>query len=177
MAKKIVRKSSKENPKKNTVEQNWIELFPFGISLAYGSRPVMIFKDEEEELTLPVWLNEMDAGLALAEADPNNTVDSPHFVTKKIMEEVGAELKECYFVEIIGHHQYVNLIFGGHRKLKSMRCRADQAMSLCVTSEARFFATQDYVDSCKIMDSALQVAAEELISQPGVEESTQKYLI
>ena len=122
-------------------EKEWVQVFPFGVTLsADQSRPIMIFKDKEEKMTLPVWLSPVDAGISLSQSMNKSVPSSPHNLTAKIMEKVGAELKKCLFVEIKGHNQIVELHFEGHPELKTLTHRADESLSFCLFAQAEFFA-------------------------------------
>lgn len=142
--------------------KEWIELFPYGLAIAAdASRPVMIFKDEDEQKVLPVWLSPLDAGIAVTQSGGAQTDSSPHNLTWKILSPLGVKLEKCFFTELRGHHQFVNLQFSGSDKLKTLESRADEAISFCLSTECRFFCRIEFIESCRVMDANL-LAAQEL---------------
>jgi hypothetical protein len=133
-----------------------IEIFPQGISVSTAlSRPVMVFKDKLEIEVLPVWMAPLDAGVALAELSHTSST-TPHAVTRRLMELMDIKLETCSFVEIVGHHQFVELKFNGAGGAKTLRVRADEAMSFCLQGRAKFYSTRDFMARCRSLDSDLQ---------------------
>jgi len=137
----------------------WIEIFPNTMSVSTNlGRPVLIFKDKSEIEVLPVWMHPLDAGLALAELS-QGSANSPHAVTRKALQLAELRLERCAFTEIIGHHQFVELTFKTTGKTtgdaKTLRVRADEAMSFCLQARARFVATSKFMAQCRSLDEDL----------------------
>ncbi len=127
------------------------EMFVYGITLgSHQRRPVLVLKDKAGLMTLPVWLNPVDASYALR--DHSHQAYAAHAVTLAMMERFGLRLERCIFTEVKGHHQYVALHFSGNPALERLDMRAGDAMSLCLAASARFFATQEFVDRARDID-------------------------
>lgn len=140
-------------------KKDWIEMFPYGLAFAPGStRPVMIFKDKSEKQVLPVWLSQLDAGIAVSQSGGAKTDSSPHHLTWKILDPLGVELEKCFFTEVRGHYQFVDLHFKGSAKLKKLESRADEAISFCLSSDCRFFCRIDFMDECRVLDGEMAMA-------------------
>lgn len=136
-------------------KSEWIEVFPFGVTMGPGQiRPVMIFKDKTETRVLPVWLSPMDAGIAVTQS-ATRLEGSPHDLSWQILSMLGVELERCLFRELRGHHQYVELQFKGSRKLKSLKARADDAISFCLHAGCQFFATIDYMERSRVLETRI----------------------
>lgn len=137
-------------------DPNWVELFPQGISVGGTvGRPVLILKDQHGVDVLPVWMNPIDAGVALAELSQGASGSTPHAVTRRILQALDLKIEACVFVELIGHHQFVLLKFAGHPGLKALRVRADEAMSFSLQARAKFYSTREYMARCRDMDAEL----------------------
>ena len=139
--------------------EKWVELFPGGIAVNSGvGRPLLILKDKSGNDVLPVWMNPVDAGVAVAELSENSGL-SPHVVTRKVLEALNLACEACTFVDLVGHHQYVQLLFRpvGDSQAQPMvlRLRADEAMSFCLQAKARFFSTASYMTRCRTIQSEL----------------------
>ncbi len=133
-----------------------IELFPHGISVSSNlGRPVLILKDKNALEVLPVWLNPLDAGVALTHLSQAGAGNTPHSVTRQILEMVEFKLESCRFVELVGHHQFVLLTFSSQNGPRTIRVRADEAMSFCLQGCARFFCSKDLMARCRNLDSDL----------------------
>lgn len=149
----------------------WIELFPHGISVGSSlGRPVLILKDHSALDVLPVWMNSLDAGVVLADLANGSSGASPHVLTRRILDAVNLSVDSCTFVELIGHHQYVLLKLKPTKtdsvsvpgpstasgwNEKTLRIRAEDAMSFCLQSRARFFSTRAYMARCRDLDADL----------------------
>ncbi len=146
-----------------------IELEAFGLTTGMdGARPVMLFREKGGEATLPVWLSPLDAGIALTQHQPQTFMLSPHQVTLNVLKELGVQLQSCYFREVKGHQQYVELFFSGSRKVKSMKVRADHAISFCLQADTKFYCTREFMELCR------QVNAEVGTPPPGMRRSDMK---
>jgi hypothetical protein len=159
-------------------KSEWIEMFPFGIAMAANNtRPVMIFKDKAEKRVLPVWLSPMDAGIAVAQANSRypsggQVSGSPHELSMQIMRTLHLEIEKCLFKTVKGHHQYleIHLRSTKGRKLAAgvsiLESPADDAISFCLRSGCKFFATGEYIERSRVLEGEMMV----LGSQMGLSE-------
>lgn len=160
------------------MKKNWVEIFPFGLSFGADlTRPLLIFKDDAKEKSLPVWLSPMDAGITLHQ----NTVEmgyssSPYSLTWKILKPLDIFLERCCFTDIRGHHQYVTLYFKGHPKLKKIECRAEEAVSFCLSNKTQFFCETDYFEKSRLMETEMLSVVNDLKKKPFLAKHNQKYL-
>lgn len=136
-----------------------IELEAFGLTTGMdNARPVMLFREKGGEATLPVWLSPLDAGIALTQHQPQTFMLSPHDVTLNLIAKLGIKLEACHFREVKGNQQYVELIFSGSRKIKSMRVRADHAISFCLQARVKFYCTRKYLEECRQVNAEIAQA-------------------
>lgn len=152
------------------------EMFVYGISLGSNQRrPVLVLKDKSQVMTLPVWLNPVDASFALR--DHSHDAYAAHAVTLAMMERLGMRLESCVFAEVKGHHQYVALNFSGHLGLEKLDMRAGDAMSLCLATSTRFFATQEFVDRARAIDVELAELEAGLNLKPEIGSKNHRYVM
>jgi bifunctional DNase/RNase len=145
-----------------------IELEAFGLTNGMDQmRPVMLFKEKGGESVLPVWLSPLDAGIALSQHQPGTFMLSPHEMTLTVLKELGVKVQECHFTELKGHQQYVELRFSGSRKLKSMKARADHAISFCLQAHAKFFCTREYLEQCRQLNAEVSNGARMVARNEG----------
>lgn len=161
-------------------EQEWIEVFPFGVTLAADEiRPIMVFRDATEKLTLPVWLSPLDAGISLSQEFQSSIPATPHRLTNKMLGCLGLSLEECFFVEINGHSQIVELKFGssGPIQMKNLRHRAEESISFCLFAKAKFFAPRWFIQKSRELKSDLQSVQQGLNLDPGVARNEHPYMM
>jgi len=135
-------------------ESDLVELKPFGLSLTNElAKPFMIFKDlKTEQLTLPVPLAPIEAGLILAQSSTQNVPAVPHRFVEMLLNSMDISIEKCIFMEIKGLNQYVRLFLVGHPKYNSMKLKASEALSLCLHLKVPFFATKEFIQKSKKMN-------------------------
>ena len=145
-----------------------IELEAFGLTNGMDNlRPVMLFKEKGGDAVLPVWLSPLDAGIALSQHQPGAFMLSPHDMTLSVLKELGVKVEECHFNELKGHQQYVELTFSGSKKLKSMKARADHAISFCLQARAKFYCTREYLQQCRQLGAEAENGARMVARNDG----------
>jgi bifunctional DNase/RNase len=158
-------------------EKNLIRLYPYGITLTQiPGRPILLLKDEAGENTLPVAINQLEAGVAVQQSQNSVAVSSPHHVTKVILESLNIKIEKCVFVEIKSQHQYVRLTIDGHPKYGSLKFKADEVMSLCLHLNIPIYATQKLMKKSQTMSAELEGIAQGIELNPAVMMRTHEYL-
>ena len=166
----------KANRAQPPIAEELIELFVFGITLGTeGRRPVLILKDATGNVVLPVWINPIDATFAMN--DHAHQAYAAHSVASKIMQVFSLKLERCVFDGVKGHHQYVRLEFSGNEHLTQLEARADDAMSLCLASGARFFAPASFVAKSREVDAELLGIEAGIQSHPEIGFRNHKYVM
>ncbi len=133
-----------------------IELEPIGMTNGMDHvRPVMLFRERGGDAVLPVWLAPVDAGIALTQHNVQSVAVSPHDVPLQALAVLGVKPDSCHFDELRGHQQYVTIKFLGSKKLKTLRARADHAVSFCLQAKVRFFCTRPYLERCRNVDAEI----------------------
>lgn len=148
----------------NSIE-DWTQVFPYGITLSSPhTRPVLIFKDKEQREVLPVWLTQVEAGLAILDSQVNLPPASPHRLMHRILRQFKAKLEKCVFTEIIGHHQFADLYFSSESNdLPVMRVRVDEAMSFCLFEKVEFWVKADFMRKSREMDHEIMTSENQKI--------------
>lgn len=131
------------------MDQTLIELQSYGIVVGTpGQRPLLLLKGKGEGEVLPVWLSPLEATLAVSGSQPVPQGNS--LVTlMKMIESLGAKIVASEFVELAHGFQYVDLVLENAQGPTRIRARADEAMALCLSAKARFFATREFMERCR----------------------------
>jgi bifunctional DNase/RNase len=162
---KVARKLSVQN------RSSWIEIFAYGISAsAAEGRPVLILKDLQGENALPVWLSPVTAALALSGGEP-------HTLVSLLLQQLGVKITHCHIDELVGHRQYARLFFKGSDSLKSLRLRADEALSFSLAFKAKLFSTREFMMRCRDVDSELMKLEHGLSSNPEIGSKNHPYVM
>lgn len=162
----------------NFPESDLIELFPYGLSLSNdAARPFIILRDKTNELSLPVPINQLEAGVALSLSAQALPPVSIHSFSQRLLESLDIKLTRCLFVEIKGVHQYVRLYMDGHPQYQSLKFRADEILSLCFHQKVPMFATRDFINRSKVMSAEIAGLAQGIQNNPGTMIKTHNYLM
>lgn len=174
-AEKLTRKISPVKTKLPVISRSqasksdpFLRLMPSGIVLLPGTaRPVFLLKHEASGETLPVWMHPLDASVGLHELG-QGAGGSPHTVSRLLLERLGASQVDCYFTERIGHHQFVQIELKNANQSVlpggPLRVRADEVMSFCIASKARFFSTKDFIAQCRVLNEELEKLQDGLLT-------------
>lgn len=159
-------------------ETDWVELFPFGLSLSNdASRPFMIFKDKSGDLTLPVPINQVEAGATMLQNSSQNLPSGAHHFADVLLQSLDIRFERCLFVEIKGVSQYVRLYMQNHPRYQSLKFRAEDVMSLCLHFRVPFFASKKFINSSKIMSAQIVGLAQTVAQNPLVLVKPHQYLM
>lgn len=158
--------------------ENLIQMEPYGVSLAQDvHRPFLLLKNEIENLTLPVALNPLEAGVALSQSNKQIPESTPHRFTQLLLESLNIKIEKCVFCEIKGHNQYVRLYFENHPQYGSLKLRADESMSLCLQLGVPFFATKSFIQKSKVMSAEIDGLAKGIQLNPDLKLKLHPYLM
>lgn len=148
-------------------EKDLIELLPYGLSLTNdAARPFLILKDKTGEYTLPVGINQLEAGVTLTQSAHAAPPVTLHKFSEVLLNSMNIKIERCVFVEIKGVHQYVRVYMHGHPMYSSLKFRADEVMSLCIHLKIPIFATKNYIIRSKDMSAEVVGIAKGLTENP-----------
>jgi hypothetical protein len=135
----------------------WIEMQPVGLTAGMDpTRPMILFREKDGTTVLPVWLSSLDAGMVLTQHQRQSVNQCPHDVSLQVLKKLGIQPEACYFTEVKGHQQFVQIKFTGSKKLEVMKFRADSAISFCLQAKVKFFASREYMEKCREIEAELK---------------------
>lgn len=157
-------------------QRDLVRLTPFGLNVHNDSqRPFLLLKNEDQDLTLPVALNPLEAGMTLTQAQQGLTV-APHRFTQLLLQSLSIKVVQCVFIQIKGAHQFVRLYLQGHAGTNSLKVRADEAMSLCLHLNVPIFATRDFIQRSRLMTAEIEGLGKNLKATPQVRQKPNEYI-
>lgn len=133
-------------------QDDLVQLFPFGLELGVdAARPILLLKDATHQLTLPVQISPIEAGVTLTQSNQGAPPAGTHHFVEMLMESLGIRPLQCVFVQVKGAHQFVRIYLSGHATANSLRLRAEDAMSLCLHLKIPIFATRKFIDRSRTL--------------------------
>lgn len=159
-------------------QQDLIQLFPFGISVGTDpGQPFLLLKNLEKDVTLPVAVSPLEAGVTLTHGNKSVAPTSPYRFTQELIKLLGLEVKQCVFVQIKGPLQFVRIYLSGHPSANSIKLRADEAMSLCIHLGIPIYATKSYINKSRLMKVQMEGLTEDLIKKQKILLKDQNYIM
>lgn len=146
-------------------QSDLVQLKAYGISISHDPQnPFLLLRDAKQELTLPVAINPLEAGVTLSQSPGSkNNSSSPFRFIEELLKSLNVNLRQCVFVQMKGSVQYVRIYFTGHIQLNSIKLRADEAMSLCLSLNVPIFATKDFIHKSRLMNAQMEGLSENLL--------------
>lgn len=108
--------------------------------------PVVLLKDEREELTLPIWVGLLEATAMATELEGVKMArPMTHDLLKRIVEEVGASVSRIIVTELRENTFYaeIELVVGGRRH--ALDARPSDAISLALRTGCPIFVSRDVI--------------------------------
>lgn len=154
-----------------------IELVAYGLSVGHEmGQPLLILKSLTQDLTLPIPINPLEAGVTLAQSNKAIAPVSPHKATAALLKALSMGIEKCVFVEIKNSHQYVKLFVSGHPKVRTLKVKAEEVLSLCLYLEVPLFTTREFVLRSRVLVAELDDQRRELANHPNFLIKNQNYM-
>jgi hypothetical protein len=158
-----------------------IKIVPYGISVGPEMiRPILIMKAETSDLTMPVPLNPLEAGVTLSQFNKSSAPITPHKATQELLRALGVKIEKAVFVEIKGQYQFLKLFISGYplvnEVVKEVKVRADEAMSLCLYFEVPIYTTQEMAVKSRILNAELEHMKKEVRISPQIMNKNHPYI-
>lgn len=151
------------------VEKDLIQVNAYCLSVhSEMGQPVLILKATERDLTLPIPINPLEAGVTLAQSNKSVAPVSPHKVTSALLKALGMSIEKCVFVEVKNSNQYVKLFVNGHPKLRALKFKAEEVLSLCLYLEVPLYTTKEFISCSRVMIAEIDEQRKELINNPEI---------
>lgn len=156
-----------------------LQLSVFGLTvLAEGQRPLLLLKDTSGELTLPVPLQPIEAGMTLSQTNTALKPSTPHKVTELLLRSIGVRITRCEFTGPAGPSPVVDLFLENHPRGETrLRVRAEEAMSLCLQLNVPIFASRAFILQSREAVALDQAEMQHLLKNPSALKRSHAYLM
>lgn len=124
--------------------------------------PVVLLKDEKEEVTLPIWVGLLEATAMATELEGVKMArPMTHDLMRRIVEEVGASVRRIVVTDLRENTFYaqIDLLIAGH--LHTLDARPSDAISLALRMGCPIFVSRDVLAASGSKDEE-DMASEDL---------------
>jgi hypothetical protein len=159
------------------LEESLIALKAYGLMSGLGvGKPVFIFKDEEENRSLPIRLGNLQASIIALSLGPN--IGSSIFgAVGKILKSAQLEIIRIVFDSFDEQRLMGRLEYKLGDKKKMFRSSAEELLALGLELEIDFFTSSKVLDRAKSMELDKEQSADTTELSADPEQIGQKYLI
>lgn len=158
-------------------DQDLIQVTAYCLSVgAEMGQPLLILKALDKDLTLPIPINPLEAGVALAQSNKSVAPVSPHKVTAALLKALGMRIEKCVFTEIKNSNQYVKLFILGHPQVRTLKFKAEEVLSLCLFLEVPLFTTQEFMLRSRVMVAEIDEKRRDFLSNPNITSKNHLYM-
>lgn len=130
-------------------DKDLIQMTVGGVTLDPVTKtPVVLLKDERDELTLPIWVGLLEATSMATELEGVKMArPMTHDLLKRIVEEVGASVSRIIVTDLRENTFYaeIELMVGDRRH--SLDARPSDAISLALRTGCPIFVTRDVIEA------------------------------
>lgn len=155
-------------------DKDLIQMTVGGVTLDPVTKtPVVLLKDEREELTLPIWVGLLEATAMATELEGVKMArPMTHDLLKRIVEEVGASVSRIVVTDLRENTFYaeIELLVGG--QLRSLDARPSDAISLALRTGCPIFVARDVITASSSKDEGAEeeeVSAESTLDLSDVD--------
>lgn len=158
-------------------EKELIQVTAYCLSVgAEMGQPLLILKAVDRDMTLPIPINPLEAGVALAQSNKSVAPVSPHKVTSALLKALGMRIEKCVFTEIKNSNQYVKLFVLGHPQVRTLKFKAEEVLSLCLYLEVPLYTTQEFMYRSRVMVAEIDEKRRELTNNPSLVSKNHPYM-
>lgn len=159
------------------IEEELIQVNAYCLSVhSEMGQPVLILKAVNRDLTLPIPINPLEAGVTLAQSNKSVAPVSPHKVTSALLKALGMHIEKCVFVEIKNSNQYVKLFVSGHPKVRALKFKAEEVLSLCLYLEVPLYTTQEFISCSRVMVAEIDEKRRKFVDHPDMMVNNHLYM-
>jgi bifunctional DNase/RNase len=144
-------------------DKNLIQMTVGGVTLDPVTKtPVVLLKDEQEEVTLPIWVGLLEATAMATELEGvKMTRPMTHDLLKRIVEEVGASVHRIVVTDLREHTFYAEIQIEVGGRLRSLDARPSDAISLALRTGCPIFVARDVIAASGARDEEAAAGEDE----------------
>jgi uncharacterized protein len=138
-------------------EESTIEMFVGGLVLDPNTQaPVVILKDEEGGINLPIWIGISEA-TSIASIIKGLQMARPltHDLMQQIFGLLGASLQRIFITDLVDSTYYAELMLAVGDKALIIDCRPSDAIALALRAEAPIFVSEIVLEKARVTAEAV----------------------
>ncbi|MBI5505630.1 MAG: bifunctional nuclease family protein [Deltaproteobacteria bacterium] len=135
--------------------------------------PIVVLKDEKDEVTLPIWIGLLEATSMATEIEGVKMArPMTHDLLKQIVEELGATVERIIVTDLRDNTFYASIDIAIAGRRHTLDSRPSDAISLALRSHCPIFVARAVIEASKANDAEAEEAREAQLEAEGTDPET-----
>ena len=139
------------------MNENFIQMNVTGLTVdPFTNMPIIILKDKDENLALPIWIGLIEASSIATELEKVKlTRPMTHDLMKNILEVVGAQVVRVDICDLSDNTFFARVFLLHNQKEIPLDCRPSDALALALRTQAPIFVSKQVIDKSRKIDFSI----------------------
>lgn len=139
------------------MNENFIQMNVTGLTVdPFTNMPIIILKDKDENLALPIWIGLIEASSIATELEKVKlTRPMTHDLMKNILEVVGAQVVRVDICDLSDNTFFARVFLLHNEKEIPLDCRPSDALALALRTQAPIFVSKQVIDKSRKIDFSI----------------------
>lgn len=135
------------------VRENFIEMRVGGLTLDPMTKtPIVILKDEDNKLNLPIWIGLMEATAMATELEGIRMArPMTHDLLRRLIDELGGQVESIEVTELKDNTYYASICLQAGEKKLTIDSRPSDAISLALRTKSPIFVAKQVLEASSVL--------------------------
>jgi bifunctional DNase/RNase len=137
----------------NMARENFIEMRVGGLTLDPMTKtPIVILKDEDNKLNLPIWIGLMEATAMATELEGIRMArPMTHDLLRRLIDELGGQVESIEVTELKDNTYYASICLQAGEKKLTIDSRPSDAISLALRTKSPIFVAKQVLEASSVL--------------------------
>ena len=133
--------------------ENFIEMRVGGLTLDRMTKtPIVILKDEDNKLNLPIWIGLMEATAMATELEGIRMArPMTHDLLRRLIDELGGQVESIEVTELKDNTYYASICLQAGEKKLTIDSRPSDAISLALRTKSPIFVAKQVLEASSVL--------------------------
>ena len=133
--------------------ENFIEMRVGGLTLDPMTKtPIVVLKDEDNKLNLPIWIGLMEATAMATELEGIRMArPMTHDLLRRLIDELGGQVESIEVTELKDNTYYASICLQAGEKKLTIDSRPSDAISLALRTKSPIFVAKQVLEASSVL--------------------------